>query len=38
MKGQLPAPTRLTTDAIKKMSKDAQGKTEFIYVDEVFIS
>lgn len=38
MKGKFPAPTRQITDTIKKISKDLQGKTEFIYIAEAFTS
>jgi hypothetical protein len=38
MKEEFPAPTRHITDAIKKMSKDRQGKTVFVYITEAFTS
>ena len=36
MRGKLSAPTRRITNVIKKMSKNSQEKTEFIYDTEAF--
>lgn len=38
MKGRLPSPNRRVTNPIKKVSKDSQRKTEFIYAAEAFTS
>ena len=38
MKGKLATPISSITSPVKKMPKDSQGKTEFIYVAQAFTS